>query len=338
MERKAELDKERYKSCTFKPNINSPYMLRFKSSGKAIPVHKNVNSFIKANNSINAGAAATCASLDVSLEDANNPVPVVERLRGSVSGSAVPAQLDQKKYLGFTKRPSSPNNANRRANGAAKPVGDAAAFRPRSATPIDRMDPIQYSEFEYTAESPGQRLGTSTQASTTEGVNHLNFASDLNLNSSNFEKVNDMNDVNLMSPISLTESGFLTNRNTPNINVSANLSTRPVKYDTQGLFLNQPKGSVGRFSYSSSNNINKHNNVSDISANADVGSNNNTPFYTRGLDMSGLQTRMIASQTPHTIGSIGSLRVPATATPADYTLNATVLRRKMYKDLYYNSP
>lgn len=63
LERSLQLEQEKNRECTFKPNINSPYMVRYKSAGRQVPPSRNINAMIRSSSNSNRDASA--ADLEV---------------------------------------------------------------------------------------------------------------------------------------------------------------------------------------------------------------------------------------------------------------------------------
>lgn len=327
MQRSIELDRVTSRDCTFQPNINTPYMLRFKSTGRgrAVPEHKNVRTMIRRSANRSRAASSgngpaeslgdthtdTSHSIESDLVSAGvrgeppnssgrrsgqvNTRPEVLGSEGFDTSSG--PYLDQKDILGFRSRTNSANNLRR--SGSNPRMRPQMEEMPLSAGPPDYvyMDEDDVHNFDESDLNYYPPSGARTAA---------------------------------ISAQYRAQNGFVSDP------VAARRHTR-----------NAP--APGRFSYSAAAHHaaqqvysyqNQHHPSQSPRQQNNHGNNNSNYYHDGSQGFPSTRDSPNTMQVPSPRSQAGSALYlapsPRTASASEYKLTEEALHRKKYKDLYYN--
>lgn len=337
MQRSMELDRVTSRDCTFQPNINTPYMLRFKSTGREVPEHKNVRAMIRRSASRSRSRAAssgdalpesqgqgdnqtdTSRSMESDLLSAglrNEPpsssssgrrqVNTRPEMLGAERHQAAPVEpyLDQKDILGFRSRSNSANKLRR--------SGSDPRMKPQMEEIPFSSGPSDYGEFDNEYQTMSFPAAPSPSGARTTAASALyraqnGFSSDPAMVRKQAR--------NAAAPGRFSYS-------------AAALHAAEQVYSYQNQYLRQsPRQSPAQSPAQSPSQQyydQRH---------------SNSQFFPSPRESA------VAMQgpVPSPRGPAGSAlylapspRTPRTASAAEYKLTEEALHRKMYKDLYYN--
>jgi hypothetical protein len=306
LERKLQLKQEASRDCTFQPNINSPYMVRYKSTGRPVPAHMNVNEMLRSS-SRGRGASQPESESAVfypsgthaeASNRAEDRPQTPERTTARAGSASRPRTAPAAGWKGVESSPGlRATSARRGTPGYISTRPEIITSQDGAAAPLaEVLDQKEHLGFGQVRATPS-RAGASSQVHVDSGHRqlmpsarqvHQNFAAD---------RSREYRTSNLVAP----SSAMYTQHNS--FTAPVNKSLTPSKY--------------GRFSY-------------DKNA---AFSNLRSP----------LQGSVSAGTTPRSSKSPGRFfpatpRTPTTATAAEYKLSQDALHRKMYQELYYNTP
>jgi hypothetical protein len=303
LERKLQLKQQASRDCTFQPNINSPYMVRYKSTGRPVPAHKNVNEMLRSSSrSRGASESAPVGAVDPGdVGNASEDRPrTPERTTARSSSASRPSTAPAAGWRGVDSSPGLRATSARRGTPgyiSTRPeiiAHDGAAAPLTEVLVLDQKEHLGFGQVRATqprgalASQLHNADGGSRQLTPNARQMHLNFAAD---------RSREYRTSNLVAPSSA-------------MYVQHNSFTAPVNKSLPG-------SKYGRFSY-------------DKNA---AFSNLRSP----------LQGSVSAGTTPRSSKSPARFfpptpRTPTTATAAEYKLSQDALHRKMYQELYYNTP
>jgi hypothetical protein len=330
MERTLQLQQQARRDCTFQPNINSPYMVRYKSSGRALPPEKNVNAMLRSTS--RSGSRGRGTPTDGTARSTSGPAPA-EHTTTAEGASSTAAE------------PSTPSRPD---TGAAEP-GQAGTQRQTAvcesvesspglrATSARRTAPGYISTRPQLVDPHGASLAATPQFSEfLDQKEYLGFGKVRGLKPTPYHSSmrRTSSDPRLIAPSAgagkQSHPDFAADRSRPYRTVNL-VSPSSAMYVQHNQFTVPPAASryapqyqparPGRFSYE------QQQSAATIlrSPHASSASTGTTPRSARSPG------KFFPSTPP-------TPRTPTTASAAEYKLSQDALHRKMHQELYYNTP
>lgn len=316
LERSLQLDEKNRRDCTFQPNINSPYMVRYKSAGRPVTPNKNVNAMLR---SSSRTRSRPTAAVDEDSSCLSNPTTIDAEGREETPRSPAPSPSARPATpprvpphsgapMGWSSVESSPGlRATTARPGSAQyistspeilmlgPDGQAVPVPVRGERVLlDQREYLGYGRVRATTPTGSRQLRRAASDSRMPAPGPMrqmypDFSTDHSV---------EYRRTHLTSP----SSAMYLQRTRPPPTVAA---------------------APGRFSYDRNSSF----------------SSMRSPSYTA------LYTSKSNVGTPRSSRSPGrffppaaSPRTPTTASTAEYKLSQDALHRQMYQELYYNTP
>lgn len=339
MQRSMELDRVTSRDCTFQPNINTPYMLRFKSTGRKIPEHKNVRTMIRRSAS-RSRAASTGEALPESDAQGDNQTDTSRSMESDLLSAGI---RNENPSSSSGAGPNNGSGSGRRQVNTRPEVLGAEGYE--AAPPVTYLDQKEILGFRSRSNSANKLRHSGSDPRMRTQMEEIPFAS----GPSDYGEFDD--EYQTMSfPAAPSPSGARTTAASALYRSQNGFSADPAVVRK----LSRTATAPGRFSYSAAaqhaaDQVYSYQNQylrqsprqspGQYNNNDNSNSGNNSQFFPSARDAAvamqgpGPSPR---SQAGSALYLAPSPRTPRTASAAEYKLTEEALHRKMYKDLYYN--